>query len=313
MGAYHIKWSHRASAAAHRPQAGRPLSSAHASIAPAVARDPVARRRCHGPVSAIADTRANNCTRSSIARGSGSCPRARRRPRRSGDLRWNDRWDDVGLAAFERRQAHRQAVLKRAGRHTSRVAAAGRSNALRRLQVSVRHDGRSLRAPLSSDPHGDLRRRPEQRADSSTTCASRRSRTTRTGSRGSTGFPAYVDQNIALLREGLRTNTLLPKVIVVESAAADRERWPRSRRRTSGYYKPFTTVSRRRDGRRPRASCRGGARSRSRARPAGLCVAARRFSRTTTCQPVPTASAGRRPVAARPAMPSSRGSSRRRR
>jgi uncharacterized protein (DUF885 family) len=52
-------------------------------------------------------------------------------------------------------------------------------------------------------------------------------------------FPAYVDQNIALMQEGVRTNVLLPKVIVTrvrEQLAAMIAQPPAE----SGYYKPFT-------------------------------------------------------------------------
>ena len=82
-----------------------------------------------------------------------------------GDLRWNDRWDDVGLAAFERRQAHRQAVLRElAGIPRESLPPADRTH-YDVFKYQYAHDSRSLRAPLSSDPDGDLRRRPEHRAD----------------------------------------------------------------------------------------------------------------------------------------------------
>ena len=53
-------------------------------------------------------------------------------------------------------------------------------------------------------------------------------------------FPALVEQNIALIREGLRTNTLLPKVIVAKvlPQIVGLATQPAAE---SGYYRPFAT------------------------------------------------------------------------
>src|SRR5215210_7027730 len=46
-----------------------------------------------------------------------------------GDRRWNDRWPDMTLAAFDARQAHRQAVLKELqGVPVDRLSQANRVN-----------------------------------------------------------------------------------------------------------------------------------------------------------------------------------------
>ena len=54
-------------------------------------------------------------------------------------------------------------------------------------------------------------------------------------------FPTYVDQNIALMREGLKTNVLLPKVIVerVRGQLAELVAQPAEK---SGFYRPFRTM-----------------------------------------------------------------------
>ena len=201
--------------------------------------------------------------------------------------------------------------VARAGRHPSRVAVAGRSDALRRLQVSVRHDGRGLRAPVSSDPNGDLRRRPEHRADGRQPAlyVGQRLRGLAGAARPVPGVRRPEHRPAA---RGHPHQHAAAQDHRVESAAADRGAWPLSRRRRAA----TTSPSRRFPMAWPPPTARGSPRPASRpcgrasSRPSPRCAP---FSRPSTCPPVPTASAGRRPAAARPATPSSRGSSRRRR
>ena len=51
-------------------------------------------------------------------------------------------------------------------------------------------------------------------------------------------FPAYMDQNIALMREGMKTNVLLPKIIAqrVRPQIAQLATQPPEQ---SGYFRPF--------------------------------------------------------------------------
>ncbi|MBK5299362.1 MAG: DUF885 domain-containing protein, partial [Vicinamibacteria bacterium] len=156
-----------------------------------------------------------------------------------GDLRWNDRWDEVTLAAFERRQAHRQAVLRElAGIPRDVLAPADRTHYdVFKYQYATAVEAYPHRFHLIRTATYDGVQNTEQIVDNLRFASVKDyqdwlARLDR--------FPAYVDQNIALLREGIRTNTLLPKVIVskVLPQIASLATQPPSK---SGYYKPFTT------------------------------------------------------------------------
>ena len=138
--------------------------------------------------------------------------------------------------------------LARVGRHTSRVAVAGRSNALRRLQVPIRHDRRGLRAPLSSDPDGDVRRRPEQRAAGrqpalhdgqglrGLACAARRLPGVRRPEHRAAAR-GHSHQHACCRRSS--SSKVLPQIATLATQPPSE----------SGYYKPFTTFPEAVDGR----------------------------------------------------------------
>jgi len=155
-----------------------------------------------------------------------------------GDLRWNDRWDDVGLAAFERRQAYRQGVLRSlAAIPRESLAPADRTHYdVFKYQYSTIVEAHAHRFHLIRTATYDGVQNSEQlvgnlRFASVKDYEDWLARLDR--------FPAHIDQNIALLREGIRTNTLLPKVIVsrvLPQISGLASQSPSA----SGYYKPFT-------------------------------------------------------------------------
>ena len=157
-----------------------------------------------------------------------------------GDRRWNDRWPDLSLKSIADRQSHRQGLLK----ELNTISREGLSPAERinydvfkhQLQMTV--DGYQHRFHLVRLSTLDGVQNSEQIVD---------------GLRFQTlkdyddwlgrlaGFPAYMDQNIALLRESIKTNVLLPKIIVQrvrEQVAALAAQPPEQ----SGYYRPFRTI-----------------------------------------------------------------------
>ena len=156
-----------------------------------------------------------------------------------GDLRWNDQWDDIDLAAFERRQAHRQAVLRElAGIPRDVLAPADRTHYdVFKYQYATAVEAYPHRFHLIRTATYDGVQNTEQIVDNLRFASVKDyqdwlARLNR--------FPAYVDQNIALLREGIRTNTLLPKVIVskvLPQIATLATQAPSA----SGFYRPFTT------------------------------------------------------------------------
>ena len=156
-----------------------------------------------------------------------------------GDLRWNDRWDDVGLAALERRQAHRQGVLRElAGIPRESLPPVDRTHYdVFKYQYATTVEAYAHRFHLIRTATYDGVQNTEQIVDNLrfTSVKDYEDWLARLDR-----FPAYVDQNIALLREGVRTNTMLPKVIVskVLPQIAALATQPPSK---SGYYKPFTT------------------------------------------------------------------------
>lgn len=154
-----------------------------------------------------------------------------------GDLRWNDRWDDVSLDGHDRRQAYRQAVL-------AELRTIPRSALSAADQVHYDVFGYQYTATVEAFAHRfhlvrtatyDGIQNTEQLVDSL------RFRTVNDYEDWLSRlerFPAYLDQNIALLREGVRTRTLLPKVIVskvLPQIVTLATQAPTD----SGFYKPF--------------------------------------------------------------------------
>jgi uncharacterized protein (DUF885 family) len=155
-----------------------------------------------------------------------------------GDKRWNDRWDDVTLEALERRQKHREAVL-------AEVEAYPRASLspddqinydvfLHQYRMTV--EGFKYRYHLiRTDTYGGVQN-SEQLVDvlTFTSVKDYDDWLARLAA-----FPAYVDQNIALMREGIRTNVLLPKVIV-SRVRTQLDGQATGDPAASGFYRPFT-------------------------------------------------------------------------
>ena len=157
-----------------------------------------------------------------------------------GDRRWNDRWEDISTSALAARQAHRQAVLKDlAAIPREQLSAADRLNYdlfRHQYQMTVegfQHRQHLIRTSTLSGVQGtegvvdSLRFQTVKDFDDWLARLD--------------AFPAYMDQNIALMREGIKANVLLPKIIaqrvrpqIVQLATQPPEE--------SGYYRPFRSI-----------------------------------------------------------------------
>jgi uncharacterized protein (DUF885 family) len=157
-----------------------------------------------------------------------------------GDRRWNDRWPDITADATAARQTHRQAVLKElAAIRPDRLSPVDRTSYdIFKHQYELTVEGYQHRYHLIRTSTLDGVQNTEQVIDSL------RFQTVKDYDDWLArldAFPAYVDQNIALMRQGLKSNVLLPKVIVqrvreqvVELASQTAAQ--------SGYYRPFRTM-----------------------------------------------------------------------
>ena len=154
-----------------------------------------------------------------------------------GDRRWNDRWPDISLSAIAARQAHRLTVLKEvAAIPRESLSEADRLNYdIFRHQYETTTEGYRHRYHLIRTSTLDGVQNTEQVIDSL------RFQTVKDYEDWIArleAFPVYLDQNIQLMREGMKTNVLLPRIIVqrvreqvVQLAGQNPEE--------SGYYRPF--------------------------------------------------------------------------
>jgi len=157
-----------------------------------------------------------------------------------GDRRWNDRWEDISTGALAARQAHRQSVLKDlAVIPRDQLSAADRLNYdLFRHQYQMATEGfqhrqHLIRTSTLSGVQGtefivdSLRFQTVKDFDDWLARLD--------------AFPAYMDQNIALMREGMKTNVLLPKIIA-QRVRPQIEQIATQSPEQSGYYRPFRNM-----------------------------------------------------------------------
>jgi uncharacterized protein (DUF885 family) len=128
-----------------------------------------------------------------------------------GDRRWNDRWEDVSLAAIEKRREHNQQVIQRLQKIDRR-----KLSILDQLNYDLfrkkfetdleEHSYRWYLVPLNqregiqnADELADALRFETLKDYEDWLVRLRR-------------FPAYLDQTIALMREGIRSGMVLPKI-----------------------------------------------------------------------------------------------------
>ena len=157
-----------------------------------------------------------------------------------GDPRGRDRWDDLSLQALERRQVYRRGVL-------AALAAIPRDQLSDRdrthydvfkYQYELAVEAYAHRYHLIRVATYDGVQNAEQIVDSLPFTTIRDydqwlARLER--------FPAYIDQNIALMREGIRGNVLLPRVIV-ERVLGQVRQLAAQEGAASGLYRPFTRM-----------------------------------------------------------------------
>jgi uncharacterized protein (DUF885 family) len=157
-----------------------------------------------------------------------------------GDRRWNDRWPDISAATLAAQQAHRESVLKDlAAIPRDQLPPADRLNYdLFRHQYQMTVEGFQHRQHLIRTSTLNGVQGTEFVVDSL------RFQTVKDFEDWLArldAFPAYMDQNIALMREGMKTNVLLPKIIAerVRPQIAQLATQPPNE---SGYYRPFRSI-----------------------------------------------------------------------
>jgi uncharacterized protein (DUF885 family) len=157
-----------------------------------------------------------------------------------GDKRYNDRWRDMSLAAFERRQRHRKDVLQKLKAFDlAALSPADRINY--RLfkknyeTAATEHDFRWYLIPLNQ--RGGI-----QEANSVTDVI--RFRTVKDYDdwlARMRSLPAYMDQTLALLREGIRTKRVHAKVVMKRLPGQIRKQIV-DEPANSPFFKPFRAI-----------------------------------------------------------------------
>jgi uncharacterized protein (DUF885 family) len=156
-----------------------------------------------------------------------------------GDARANDRWDDLSLEAFSRRQAHRQAVLRELSAIPREALSAddrGHYDVFK-YQYELTVEAYAHQYHLIRVATYDGVQNAEQVVDNLALASVKDyddwlARMTR--------FPGYIDQNITLMREGIRRNVLLPRIIVERALGQVRTLADQSGK-ASGLYRPFVS------------------------------------------------------------------------
>ncbi len=152
-----------------------------------------------------------------------------------GDLRWNDRWPDLSLAAIERRHRHDLEILSRLHAFDrAKLSLADQLNYDLFEQSYQRrvegHDFHWYFVPLNQR-EGIQALNPNQLPFSN-------SKQYQDWIARMRRFPDYLEQTIALMREGMRTRILEPK-IVIERVPAQIDAQTPADPAQSPFYKPF--------------------------------------------------------------------------
>lgn len=157
-----------------------------------------------------------------------------------GDRRFNDRWEDISVENLDRQQAHRQGALKR-------LAGISREALARSEQVSYDIFKYQTEMDIEGYPFEQYLIRTntysgiQNLEQISTTLRFETVKDYDDWLARLDRLPAYVDQNVVLMRRGIERNVLLPKVImqrVLRQLGTITTQKPED----NGFYRPFRDI-----------------------------------------------------------------------
>jgi len=156
---------------------------------------------------------------------------------RLGDRRWNDRWGDLSLGAIEKNYQHDREILAELRKiERARLSSADQLNYdlfQKEYEYDIeQHPFRRRLLPLNQQ--GGI-----QTADElASSLPFENLKDYQDWTARLRGLPVYMDQTIALLREGLRARVLLPKIIM-QRVPAQIDKQIVGNPEASPFYKPF--------------------------------------------------------------------------
>lgn len=158
-----------------------------------------------------------------------------------GDRRWNDRWPDLGLESFEKENVHQKSALAELQKiERAKLTAADQLN-YDLFESGLKRDieGHPFRTYLLAVTQS---RGIQFEDDLATSLRFETLKDYQDWLARLRGFPDYMDQTIALLREGIRARILQPKV-TMQRVPGQIEKQLVAEPKKSGYYKPFEQFS----------------------------------------------------------------------